>query len=164
MRPLGRCFGRMPTAIPVCIRCYDEPSDVRVDPEGHVFVDGVTSSPPYLNEVILLVLDTATGLETNRGIIFNVGSEIPSPGTLRFDGFQLLHGQGQTTNHVTITADGNFPVAIENGRRHSGDVLYDVGGQIRLGPEKPQSPIRLSLVPTDLSTRSIFSSRVCPRS
>jgi len=78
-----------------CIQCFDTPSDVRVDPEGHVFVVGRTSSPPYVNEVILLVLDTATGLETNRGIVFNVGSEIPSPGALRFDAaFNLYDGGG----------------------------------------------------------------------
>ena len=78
-----------------CIQCFDTPSDVRVDPEGHVFVVGRTSSPPYVNEVILLVLDTATGLETNRGIVFNVGSEIPSPGALRFDAaFNLYNGGG----------------------------------------------------------------------
>ena len=41
------------------------------------------------------MLDTATGLETNRGIIFNVGSEIPSPGALRFDAaFNLYNGGG----------------------------------------------------------------------
>ena len=68
---------------------------MRVDSEGHVFVVGVTSSPPYVNEVILLVLDTATGLETNRGIVFNVGSEIPSTGALRFDAaFNLYNGGG----------------------------------------------------------------------
>jgi hypothetical protein len=78
-----------------CRQCFDTPSDVRVDPEGHVFVVGRTSSPPYVNEVILLVLDTATGLETNRGIVFNVGSEIPSPGALRFDAaFNLYNGGG----------------------------------------------------------------------
>jgi PQQ-like domain len=78
-----------------CIQCFDQPSDVRVDPEGHVFVVGRTSSPPYVNEIILLVLDTATGLETNRGIIFNVGSEIPSPGPLLFDAaFNLYNGGG----------------------------------------------------------------------
>ena len=78
-----------------CIQCFDQPSDVRVDPEGHVFVVGRTSSPPYVNEVILLVLDTATGLETNRGLIFNVGSEIPFPGALRFDAaFNLYNGGG----------------------------------------------------------------------
>ena len=78
-----------------CIQCFDQPSDVRVDPEGHVFVVGRTSSPPYVNEVILLVLDAATGLETNRGIVFNVGSEIPSPGALRFDAaFNIYNGGG----------------------------------------------------------------------
>jgi hypothetical protein len=55
----------------------------------------VTSSPPHLNEVILLVLDTATGVETNRGIVFNVGSEIPSTGALRFDAaFNIYNGGG----------------------------------------------------------------------
>jgi hypothetical protein len=78
-----------------CIQCFDTPSDVRADSEGHVFVVGRTSSPPYVNEVILLVLDTATGFETNRGIVFNVGSEIPSPGALRFDAaFNLYNGGG----------------------------------------------------------------------
>ena len=78
-----------------CIQCYDQPSDVRVDPEGHVFVVGRTSSPPFVNEVILLVLDTATGLETNRGLVFNVGSEIPAPGALRFDSaFNIYNGGG----------------------------------------------------------------------
>ena len=78
-----------------CKQCFDEPSDVRVDPEGHVFVVGKTSSPPFVNEVILLVLDTATGLETNRGLVFNVGSEIPFPGALRFDAaFNIYNGGG----------------------------------------------------------------------
>jgi hypothetical protein len=78
-----------------CKQCFDKPSDVRVDPEGHVFVVGLTSSPPYVNEVILLVLNTATGLETNRGIVFNVGSEIPSPGALLFDAaFNIYNGGG----------------------------------------------------------------------
>ena len=78
-----------------CIQCFDAPSDVRVDPEGHVFVVGRTSSPPYVNEIILLVLDTATGLETNRGLVFNVGSEVPSTGSLRFDAaFNLYDGGG----------------------------------------------------------------------
>ena len=61
-----------------CIQCFDQPSDVRVDPEGHVFVVGRTSSPPYVNEVILLVLDTATGLETNRGSSLTWDPRFPS--------------------------------------------------------------------------------------
>ena len=68
---------------------------MRVDSEGHVFVVGRTSSPPFSNDVILFVLDTATGLETNRGVVFNVGSEIPSPGALLFDAaFNLYNGGG----------------------------------------------------------------------
>ena len=88
-----------------CIQCYDQPSDVRVDPEGHVFVVGRTSSPPYVNEVILLVLDTATGLETNRGIVFNVGSEIPAPGALRFDAVFNIYNGGGINNADTGAID-----------------------------------------------------------
>ena len=92
--------GHWGAALDECLRpnlypVHHKPSDVRVDPEGHVFVVGRTSSPPYVNEVILLVLDTATGLETNRGIVFNVGSEIPVPGALRFDAaFNIYNGGG----------------------------------------------------------------------
>ena len=88
-----------------CIQCFDTPSDVRVDPQGHVFVAGRTSSPPYSNDVILLVLDTATGLETNRGIVFNVGSEIPSPGALRFDAAFNLYDGGKIYNADTGAVD-----------------------------------------------------------
>ncbi len=78
-----------------CVGCFDVPSDVRVDPEGNVFVIGGTSSAPFSNDVILLVLDTATGVEKNRGVLFNTGSEIPSPGVLRFDAaFNLYDGGG----------------------------------------------------------------------
>ncbi|MEO7725295.1 MAG: hypothetical protein ABIU29_11530, partial [Chthoniobacterales bacterium] len=74
-----------------CVGCYDVASDVRVDPEGNVFVIGQTSSAPYSNDVI--VLDTTTGLEKNRGVFFYDGVEIPSPGALRFDdAFNLFDG------------------------------------------------------------------------
>ena len=88
-----------------CIQCYDTPSDVRVDPEGHVFVVGRTSSPPYVNEVILLVLDTATGLETDRGLIFNTGAEIPYTGALRFDATFNLYEGGRIYNANTGAND-----------------------------------------------------------
>ena len=83
------------------------------------------------------------------------GTVIVEPGVeLQFQGHMLtvsgiLNVQGQTTNHITITADGNFPAGHRNGRRHSGDVLYRFGGQIRRDRGKSQSPTRLSLVPTD---------------
>ena len=70
------------------------------------------------------------------------GTVIVQPGVqLQFQGHMvtvsgILNVQGQTTNHITITADGNFPVAIE---MDSGNLVMsftDVGGQIRLGPGK----------------------------
>lgn len=77
----------------VCVGCLDVPSDVRVDPDGNVFVVGITSSPPFSNDIILFVLDSATGLETNRGLVFNTGVEILRSGELRFDAdFNLFDG------------------------------------------------------------------------
>lgn len=76
-----------------CVGCYDVPSDVRVDPDGNVFVAGITSSPPFSNDIILFVLDTATGLEINRGLVLNTGTEILHTGALRFDAdFNLYDG------------------------------------------------------------------------
>lgn len=76
-----------------CVGCYDVPSDVRIDSQGHTFVVGRTSSAPYLNDVILIILDNSTGLEINRGVVFNTGSEIPTSGPLRFDAaFNLFDG------------------------------------------------------------------------
>jgi len=90
-----------------CIGCFDVPSDVRADPAGNVFVGGSTSSPPFSNEVILFVLDTATGEETNRGLLFNTGAELPSSGLLQFDAaFNLYDGAeiyNADTGAVTMT-------------------------------------------------------------
>jgi hypothetical protein len=88
-----------------CVGCFDTPSDMRVDPEGHVFVAGRSSSPPYSNDVILFVLDTATGIETNRGVVFNVGVEIPSTGELRFDAAFNLYDGGRIYNANTGAVD-----------------------------------------------------------
>jgi hypothetical protein len=73
--------------------CFDVPSDVRVDSDGNVFVAGITSSPPFSNDIILFVLDSNSGLEINRGLVFNTGAEIPHTGALRFDAaFNLFDG------------------------------------------------------------------------
>ena len=88
-----------------CVGCFDTPSDVRVDSEGHVFVAGRTSSPPFSNDVLLFVLDTATGIETNRGLVFNVGVEIPSTGALRFDAAFNLYDGGRIYNANTGAVD-----------------------------------------------------------
>lgn len=88
-----------------CVGCYDVPSDVRVDSDGNVFVAGITSSPPYSNEIILFVLDSATGLETNRGLVFNTGAEIPHTGALRFDAAFNLFDGGYIYNANTGAVD-----------------------------------------------------------
>jgi hypothetical protein len=88
-----------------CVGCYDVPSDVRVDSAGNVFVAGITSSPPFSNEIILFVLDTGTGLEINRGLVFNTGVEIPSTGALRFDAAFNLYDGGRIYNANTGAVD-----------------------------------------------------------
>ena len=88
-----------------CVGCFDVPSDVRVDPEGNVFVIGRTSSAPFSNDVILFVLDTATGVEKDRGVVFNTGAEIPTSGALRFDAAFNLFDGGQIYNANTGAVD-----------------------------------------------------------
>jgi hypothetical protein len=78
---------------------------VRVDSAGNVFVAGITSSPPFSNEIILFVLETATGLETNRGLVFNTGAEIPHTGALRFDAAFNLYDGGFIYNANTGAVD-----------------------------------------------------------
>ena len=88
-----------------CVGCYDVPSDVRVDSDGNVFVIGQTSSAPYSNDVLVLVLDTATGVEKNRGVFFNQGVEIPTPSGLRFDAAFNLFNSGAIYNANTGAID-----------------------------------------------------------
>lgn len=88
-----------------CVGCYDVPSDVRVDSEGHTFVVGITSSPPYSNDVILFVLDNNTGLEINRGVVFNSGTEVLNSGPLRFDAAFNLYDGGRVYNANTGAID-----------------------------------------------------------
>ena len=88
-----------------CVGCYDVPSDVRVDPEGNVFVIGRTSSAPFSSDVLLLVLDTATGVEKDRGVLFNEGVEIPTPGPLHFDAAFNLYDGGKIYNANTGAVD-----------------------------------------------------------
>lgn len=101
-----------------CVGCYDIPSDVRVDPAGNVFVAGSTSSPPFNNDKILLVLDNATGLEINRGLIFHTGSEVLSSGALRFDAAFNLYDGGSVYNADTGAvnmSDTKWPSLVAGG-------------------------------------------------
>jgi hypothetical protein len=79
-----------------CLYCFDAPGDVIVDAAGHVFVTGMTSSPPYSAEAITLVLDAGTGLEVERGIVDGGIARTASGGFLGFDpSFGLLNA-GET--------------------------------------------------------------------
>jgi hypothetical protein len=84
-----------------CLYCYDVPADVLVDPAGHVFVAGRTSSPPYSNDTITLVLDANTGLETVRGVVSGGPTQTAEPRVLGLDGaYNLLDG-GRTYDFNT---------------------------------------------------------------
>ncbi len=88
-----------------CVGCYDIASDVRVDPEGNVFVIGWTSSPPFSNDIILFVLDTNTGLEIARGEVLSSGTETFNSGALRFDAEFNLYDGGRIYNANTGAVD-----------------------------------------------------------
>jgi PQQ-like domain len=88
-----------------CVGCYDVPTDVRVDSQGHVFVVGFTSSPPYSNDVILFVLDNNTGEEIDRGLVFSSGAEVFNSGALRFDAAFNLYDGGRVYNADTGAVD-----------------------------------------------------------
>ncbi len=76
-----------------CVGCYDVPTDVRVDPEGNVFVIGWTNSPPFAGDTILFVLDSATGLEIDRGLSLSTDVEIYESRGLFFDAeFNVFNG------------------------------------------------------------------------
>ena len=84
-----------------CVGCYDASTDVRVDPAGNVFVVGATTSAPFVADQLLLVLDTGTGQEINRGTIVGSGSTLVSGGTLRFDAaFNLYDGYNVSDANV----------------------------------------------------------------
>ncbi len=75
-----------------CVNCFDVPADIAVDSAGHVLVVGRTSSPPYVNDMILLVLNAQTGQEQDRGVV-DSGSAIwgVEPGILRLDSRENIY-------------------------------------------------------------------------
>jgi hypothetical protein len=69
-----------------CVSCFDVPADIAVDSAGHVLVLGRTSSPPYVNDMILFVLNSQIGQEQERSVV-DGGSAIwgVEPRMLRLD-------------------------------------------------------------------------------
>ena len=80
---------------------FDAPSDVVADPAGHVFVGGLTNSPPYVNDMITLVLDAQTGLETDRHIIPGGPGLDAESDIMAFDADFNLYNGGTTVNGTT---------------------------------------------------------------
>jgi hypothetical protein len=88
-----------------CLYCGDVSGDVITDAEGHVFLAGATSSPPYSGDAILLVLDAATGLETDRGVVSGGALEAAYSYELRLDGAANVLVGGEIRNVNTGAVD-----------------------------------------------------------
>jgi len=84
-----------------CVGCFDSPTDVAVDPDGHVFVSGTTSSAPYNGEMITLVLDADTGVELDRGVLPGTVGESAGAGEQGLDGDYNLFIAGQVRDSIT---------------------------------------------------------------
>jgi hypothetical protein len=52
-----------------CIYCLDLPAGILTDSAGNTFLMGLTSSPPYAGDMIVLVLNSATGAENMRSVV-----------------------------------------------------------------------------------------------
>jgi len=137
-----------------CVGCWDVPSDVRVDSGGNVFVAGITSSPPFSNDIILFVLDSATGLEKNRGLVFNTGPEILHTGALRFDAaFNLFDGgyiYNANTGAVDMTVT-KWASLVEGGSIPCDDLVSFQTRCIRNDAGKHRVQARLTLSDTSHS-------------
>jgi hypothetical protein len=81
-----------------CIGCYDVAGDVAVDSAGNVFIVGYTNSPPYNGDMILFMLDGATGAEQDRGIVGGGPNEVADGDFLRFDAAGNLYVGGAFSN------------------------------------------------------------------
>lgn len=79
-----------------CVGCLDAPSDLLVDPGGHVILGGFTSSPPYGSDMITLVLDAGTGAEVLRDVLPGGPLEAASSGLLFFDAAYRHYDVGGT--------------------------------------------------------------------
>jgi len=105
-----------------CVGCYDVPADIRVDSAGHVIVVGQTSSAPYVNDMILMVLDSQTGQELDRGAIDGGGASWRVlPGKLRLDAHENIY-VGALFNNVDTGVAEPAVIKYRSLVRQAGDV------------------------------------------
>lgn len=88
-----------------CIGCYDITNDVAVDRAGHVLIAGSTSSPPYNNTQMLMVLDGVTGQEITRGTVEAQTNEGAGAVEIRLDSAQNIYIGGDYSNFNTGAQD-----------------------------------------------------------
>lgn len=132
----------------LCQGCYDVPTDVVVDDSGHVFVAGTTSSPPYSSDVITFVLDAATGLEQQRGVIASGAGS----GVLRFDADYDLYNGGQTYDANSGSKEISvFKYAALSGAPYSFAVANLVSGSFAELAIRNATPLGMQYVALSLS-------------
>lgn len=78
-----------------CIGCFDITGDVRVDSAGNTLILGESSSAPYASDMLLLVLDAATGVEVNRAAVPGDPLEMHSGYFLRSDAGENMYAGGE---------------------------------------------------------------------
>ena len=85
-----------------CVGCHDVPSDVVVDPDGHVFVGGSSNTPPLTIDAFTLVLDVSSGSELERGAVSASGLENAGTMLMGFDAAYDLVSAGKTFHAQTL--------------------------------------------------------------
>ncbi len=128
-----------------CVGCFDAPGGIVGDSAGNIFLAGSTSSAPYSSDMILFVLDSATGLETTRGVIDGNANESVGAGILRLDALQnlLIGGGAYNVNtgarDITVTrydslAGNVYALAVQN-LVGGGNATFTISGAT---PNRPQ--------------------------
>jgi outer membrane protein assembly factor BamB len=88
-----------------CRGCTEIPGDIMVDSGGNVLLVGISSSPPYVRDMLMFVLDSATGIEKDRAVIDEQPGGDPTGWILRRDAAENIYIGGAHTD-LTIPVRG----------------------------------------------------------
>ncbi|MCC6908037.1 MAG: PQQ-binding-like beta-propeller repeat protein, partial [Phycisphaerales bacterium] len=108
-----------------CLYCSDIPGDIVADSAGNVLLAGTSLSAPYSGHMLLFVLDSGTGIETDRGVLAPTQNEGYGIGSLVLDAQEnLLIGGGTVNvntgekNYLLIKYDslsgGSYALTVQN--------------------------------------------------